>query len=592
MNSLKTKIILFWKKVRQTLSFFRIGKKRKKFNQADIDKKLVYGLSPRKIPNGDQLKHLKKFLNPKEYLIIKICLVLVLINAVYLGVVFFKHHLKYSPVSGGEYIEGVVGYPKTINPLYAVNRDIDSDLSSLVYSSLFKYDENGILVNDLVSDVTINNDTEYIIKIKNNVKWHNGDKLTADDVLFTIDAIKNSEYRSPLRASLMNVDAEKVDDYTIKLTLDSAYSPFLEVLTFGILPKSIWENISPSSAALSELNLKPIGSGPYKFKSLVKNKDGDLKEYNLVVNDNYFSTKPYIKNIKFTFFVDDTEAIKSLNDNQIDGLGYLPFTERKELLAQDSLALNELVRPQIVSIFFNSNKDKALSDKTVRISLAQALDKDQIIKDVFDGVYQRADGPILPNNFAYNDQIKKYNYSPQEARANIKNKLASTTLTVIDSGNNVSVAEKIKSYWEQIGVKVELKVVPGEQAADIIKNRDFETLLYGESVGGDPDVYAFWHSSQIGDKGLNLAGYNNSEVDKLLVGARETTDKEARKIKYQKFQEYITADVPVIFLYSPTYTYVQSKKLKGFSGTMVIEPADRFASVASWYLKTSKKLTW
>ena len=601
MNSLKTKIILIWKKVRQASSFFRLDKikkffgikaGRRKFNHSEFDKKLVYGLSLRKIPSSNQLKHLNKFLNPKEYLIIKVCLILVIVNATYLGIVFFKNHLQYSPVSGGEYIEGVVGYPKTINPLYAVNRDIDSDLSRLVYSSLFKYDASGALVNDLVSDVTINNNTEYVIKLKDNVKWHNGDKLTADDVLFTIDAIKNSEYRSPLRASLSSVGAEKVDSQTIKLTLASPYAPFLEVLTFGILPKSIWENISPGSAALSELNLKPIGSGPYKFKSLIKNKDGDLKEYNLVANNDYFSEAPYITNIKFNFFINYAEAIKSLNNNQIDGLGYLPFAERKELLTQDSLVLNELIRPQIVSIFFNSNKDEALADKTVRISLAQALDKDQIIKDVFDGVYQRVDGPILANNFAYNDQIKKYNYSPQEASVNIKNKLSSTTLTVIDSGNNVAVAEKIKSYWEKIGVVVTLKVVPGEQAADIIKNRNFETLLYGESVGGDPDVYAFWHSSQIGAKGLNLAGYNNPEVDKLLVDARETTDKEARKIKYQKFQEYITEDIPVIFLYSPTYTYVQDKKVKGFSGTMVIEPGDRFAGVTSWYLKTSKKLTW
>lgn len=587
--------------MRQTSSFFRLNKikkffgihtRRRKFNHSEFDKKLVYGLSLRKIPSSNQLKHLKKFLNPKEYLVIKVCLILVIVNAVYLGIVFFKNHLQYSPVSGGEYIEGVVGYPKTINPLYAVNRDIDSDLSRLVYSSLFKYDTNGALVNDLVSDVTINNNTEYVIKIKDNVKWHNGDKLTADDVLFTIDAIKNSEYRSPLRASLSSVGAEKVDSQTIKLTLASPYAPFLEVLTFGILPKSIWENISPGSAALSELNLKPIGSGPYKFKSLIKNKDGDLKEYNLVANNDYFSEAPYITNIKFNFFINYAEAIKSLNNNHIDGLGYLPFAERKELLTQDSLVLNELIRPQIVSIFFNSNKDEALADKTVRISLAQALDKDQIIKDVFDGVYQRVDGPILANNFAYNDQIKKYDYSPQEASVNIKNKLASTTLTVIDSGNNVAVAEKIKSYWEKIGVVVTLKVVPGEQAADIIKNRNFETLLYGESVGGDPDVYAFWHSSQIGAKGLNLAGYNNPEVDKLLVDARETTDKEARKIKYQKFQEYITADIPVIFLYSPIYTYVQDKKVKGFSGTTAIEPGDRFSGVTSWYLKTSKKLTW
>ena len=358
------------------------------------------------------------------------------------------------------------------------------------------------------------------------------------------------------------------------------------------MPKSLWENVSPNAAILSELNLKPIGSGQYKFKSLVKSKTGDLKEYNLVVNDDYYSQKPYIKNIKFKFFVDYTEAIKSLNDNQIDGLGYLPFNDRKELLAKDSLNLNELVRPQIISLFFNHDKDKALDNKAVRTSLAQAIDKDKIIKNVFEGIYKKADGPILESNFAYNDQIQKYNYSPVEASANIKNKLASTTLTVIDSGSNVAVAGKIKSYWEQIGVTVQLKVITGEQAADVIKNRDFEILLYGESVGGDPDVYAFWHSSQIGSKGLNLAGYNNPEVDKLLTDARATTDVSVREDKYKKFQIDVTNDVPVIFLYSPTYTYVQSNKIKGFDGTTIIEPADRFAGVANWYLKTSKKLTW
>ncbi|MFA6194921.1 MAG: peptide ABC transporter substrate-binding protein [Patescibacteria group bacterium] len=591
MNSLKSKTIVFKKRAFQALSFFGIYKKRN-INQSEIDKKLVYALSPRKIPTSNQLKHLNKFLNPKEYLIIKICLLLIFVNAVYLGVSFFGKHLQYSPVSGGEYIEGVVGYPKTINPLYAVNRDVDSDLSRLVYSSLFKYDQNGALVNDLAESVVINNDKEYIIKIKEGTKWSDGNKLTIDDVIFTIDAIKNVDYRSPLRASLSGVEAEKIDERTIKLTLGSPYSPFLEALTFGILPKSVWENINPSSAALSELNLKPIGSGLYKFKSLLKNKDGDLKEYNLIVNDDYYSQKPYIKSIKFKFFVDYAEAIKSLNDKQTDGLSYLPFEERSELLAKDSLSFNELVRPQIISLFFTYNKDKALDDKIVRVSLTQAIDKNQIIKDVFDGVYQRADGPILANSFAYNSQIKNYEYSPLEASENIKNKLATTTLTVIDSGSNVSVAEKIKVYWEKIGVTVQLKIIPGEQAASVIKNRDFEILLYGESIGGDPDVYAFWHSSQIGSKGLNLAGYNNQAVDTLLMEARTTTNLEERKAKYQKFQEYINNDVPAIFLYSPTYTYVQAKKIKGFNGSTVIEPADRFASISDWYLKTSKKLTW
>ncbi len=572
------------------LSFFGLRKKRK-FSYLGLDQKLVYALSPRKIPSGTQLKHLKKFLNPKENLIIKICLLIILVNSVYLGVNFINKRLQYLPVYGGEYIEGVLSYPKTINPLYAVNRNVDSDLSKLVYSSLFKYDQNGVLVKDLVDSYEING-REYLIKIRKDAKWHDGNKLNIDDVVFTINAIKNEEYRSPLKSYFSGVEIEKIDEVTLKITLSSSYAPFLEVLTFGVLPKHIWQNISPGSAALSESNLKPIGSGPYAFKSLIKSKEGDLKEYNLVVNDDYYLAKPYVKNIKFKFFINYTELIKALNDNQIDGLGYLPFESRKDILAQDSLSFNELVRPQIISLFFNQEKDKALKNKTVRISLAQAIDKNELISDIFEGFYQRADGPILENNFAYNKEIKIYNYSPVEASENIKNKLASTTITVIDSGSNVLVAEKIKAYWEKIGVSVSLKVVPGERAAEIIKNKDFEVLLYGESVGGDPDVYAFWHSSQIGAKGLNLTAYNNSDVDKLLVEARETSDSAQRIEKYKKFQELLVADVPAIFLYSPTYTYIQSKKVKGFNGSMIIEPADRFASISDWYLKTSKKIAW
>ncbi|MFA5023876.1 MAG: ABC transporter substrate-binding protein [Patescibacteria group bacterium] len=592
MSALLNKISLLWKRAKQALSFFSIFKKTE-LEQSEIDKKLVYALSPRKIPTSGQVRHLSKFLNPRENLIVKICLLLIIVNVVYLGIVFIKKHLQYSPLSGGDYTEGVVGYPKTINPLYAVNRDIDSDLSYLIYSRLFKYDPQGNLVNDLADDLIISADgKEYLVTIKNNVKWHNGEKLTVDDVLFTIGLIKDQAYRSPLRSGLSAVGIEKINEQTIKFTLSESYAPFQELLTFGILPKSIWEGVSPASAGLTDLNLKPIGSGPYKFKSLIKNKDGDLKEYHLILNEDYYGQKPYLKNINFKFFVDYSEMVKAFNDNQLDGLSYLPFAERAELLSQNSVWFHELVQPQIVSLFFNANKDKAFASKDVRVAIAQAINKEQIIKDVFSGVYQRADGPIMTESFAYNEQLKKYDYSPAEAAIVLKNKLATTTLTVIDSGQNNAVAEKIKWYLEQVGVTVDLKVVATEQASSVVKNRNFEMLLYGESIGGDPDVYVFWHSSQIGSKGLNLAGYSNPETDKLLIDARLAINPDERKTKYQKFQELLTADAPVVFLYSPTYTYVQNKNIKGFVGTVVVNPADRFSSLADWYIKTHKKLTW
>lgn len=593
MSSLKHKISIYSTRAQQVLSYFISKKRFRRISQLDIDKKLVYSLSPRKIPSGPQFKHLNKFLNPKENLIIKICAFLILINFLYLGVVFIKKHVQSTPTFGGEYIEAMVGYPKAINPLYAVSRDVDNDLSRLIYSSLFKYDTTGVIIKDLVDSYQISeNGKEYLITIKDQVKWHNGEALTTDDIIFTLNLIKDESYRSPLRAELASVTAEKIDNKTIKFILSEPYAPFLEILTFGIMPKHIWENIGSDAAGLTDLNLKPIGSGPYKFKSLIKSKSGDLKEYRLESNSDYYYQTAYIKSLTFKFFADYVEAIKSFNGNQVDGLSYLPFNERPELLAKDSSNLFDLIRPQIVGIFFNKAKNKSLENKDIRIALAKAINKGSILNDIFSGVYQDADSPILKTSPVYNENVARYNYAPEEAKASLKEKTFKIILTVIDLNNNILVAENIKADWAAVGIETELKVIPLEQAANIIKGRDFEALLYGQSVGGDPDLFAFWHSTQTGTKGLNIAGYNNEEVDKLLTEARVDSSEENRKAKYYRFQEIITAEVPAIFLYSPTYTYVQSKKVKGFSGQAVIEPADRLSHINSWYIKTNKKLTW
>jgi peptide/nickel transport system substrate-binding protein len=593
VSSLKHKISIYSTRAQQVFASFSFKKRSSRISQLDIDKKLVYSLSPRKIPSSRQFKHLHRFLNPKENLVIKICGILVIINLVYLGIVYFKKHIQLTPAVGGIYTEAMVGYPKLVNPLYAASRDVDNDLSRLIYSSLFKYNTNGEIVQDLVENYQISEDKkEYLITIKDKVKWHNGEILTVDDIIFTINLIKDETYRSPLRAELSGVNTEKIDDRTVKLILPEPYAPFLEMLTFGIMPKNIWETIGADAAGLTDLNLKPIGSGPYKFKSLVKSKSGDLKEYHLEVNTEYYNQVAYIKSLNFKFFPDYIEAIKSFNSNQVDGLSYLPFDQRPELLKKDSANIFDLIRPQIVGIFFNQTKNKSLENKDLRIALAKAINKTQILNDIFAGVYKDADSPILKTNFAYNNSITKYNYAPEESRAILKDKTFKIVLTVIDLNSNVAIADKIKTDWATVGMEVELKIIPLEQASNIIKNRDFEALLYGQSVGGDPDVFAFWHSTQTGAKGLNIAGYNNAEVDKLLTEARVDIVVEGRKEKYNRFQEIITAEVPAIFLYSPTYTYVQSKKIKGFDGQAAIEPADRLSNISNWYIKTNKKLTW
>ncbi|MDD4901439.1 MAG: ABC transporter substrate-binding protein [Patescibacteria group bacterium] len=609
--------------------------------QTELDRKLVFSLAKSRWPSFKQLKYVKQYLSRVERLIIGSCLMVILLSSAFLAVRFYNTHLQVVPVNGGEYIEGVVGSIKYINPIYSSVSDVDSDIVSLVFSSLFKRGGNSQLVNDLVQNYAISPDGKtYTIKIKANVKWHNGNPLTVNDIIFTFGAIKNFQYKSPLRAGFTGVEIEKVDDQTIKFNLAEPYAAFLDLLTFGILPEEFWQQIEPSAASLAELNFKPIGSGMFKFKSLVKDKSGNVRAYNLARNADYYGEPVRIENISFKLFGDNTELISALNNNLVSGVSYLPEQLRGEVVAQDSLNFYRLSLPKLSAIFFNVKANIHLADKKVRQALAYAVDKKEIISQVLAGDARAIDNPILPGSFAYNPLAKKYNYDTasssrllalagwkiieltaedikkaennsagsdealkNQAMAKVKmgagkwlvkdNNYLLVELTTVDNPEYSQAAELIAKFWQAINIKVKINLVPSNQIqADVIRTRNFSALLYGEIVGADPDPYAFWHSSQIGQAGLNIADYSNKEVDKLLEDGRLTNDVKLRQEKYKKFQEILAEDEPAIFLYSPNYTYVQSKNIKGFKTTSVVSPSDRFTDVNRWYMKTGKQIVW
>ncbi|MDD5071246.1 MAG: ABC transporter substrate-binding protein [Patescibacteria group bacterium] len=646
MDSEKNKINHYFQKAKTLLANFRFSFKTKNGNgfvskQTQLDKKLIYSLSKSKIPNLRQIKYLKKFLSRRERLLMRFCLVVIIINFFILGHNYYKSHVKLVPVAGGEYIEGLVGAPKHINPLYASANDVDSDIGQLVFSSLFRRDKNGELVNDLATEYALSEDGRtYSLTIRDDGKWHNGDKITVDDIIFTFNAISDLSYKSPLRAGFSGVKLEKIDEKTIKFVLAEPYAAFLELLTFGIIPQNLWLPISPEAAALAELNIKPIGSGPYKFKSLTKDKSGNIRNYNLTVNNDYYGPEPHVENLTFKFFPSFEEAIAALNENSLNGLSYLPAHLKSNIISKDSLDFHKLNQPHITAVFFNQKNNQALADKKIRQALSLALEKNEIVSSVFGEDAYIIDGPILPNNFAYHQEMKKYKYNSEEAnklldeagwaraditmeeitaaeineeetdekmRREVETKLSmgagswrkkdnaylTITLTTVEKEDNVQIAEKIKNFWEEAGIKTSLNIIPISQIqAGIIKPKNFEALLYGQVVGDDPDVYAFWNSLQIGEGGLNIANYTNKEVDQLLEDARLTSDREQRIEKYKKFQEIIAEDIPAIFLYSPYYTYVQSKKIKGFEVKNISIPGHRFANIFDWYIKTGKRLIW
>ena len=539
--------------------------------------------------------------------------------------------------TGGQYIEGLIGTPQYINPILAPINEVDLDICQLVFSGLLKYNEKQEIVPDLIEKYEISeNQKEYTFFLRKNVLWHDKEKFNADDVLFTIKSIQNSDFKSPLSNNFKDIEVKKINDYTVQFILKKPLAPFLSSLTIGIIPAHLWENIPSNQASLAVYNLKPIGTGPFQFHSLIKDQRGLIQSYILKRNAFYYDKKSYFDKIAFKFYSDFKDAVSDLKTKKIDGLNYLPkdflSKELNKTISQKDFTLYPLYLHQYMGIFFNQQKNPLLKEKVIREALALSLDKQKIIDEVLDQGGEIIDAPILKNQIGYNPKIKKYNYDIEKAKQLLdkagwklkeekngeakkitkktatkvevkesekntkklflykKNKELKITLTTVDQSENIKTAQIIQKFWQDIGIKVDLKIIdPKDIQDETIKFRDYEALFYGKNVGFDPDPYPFWHSSQINYPGLNLSLYSNKQTDQLLEEARKTNNLAEREIKYLKFQDILIEDLPAIFLYNPTYTYIINKQIKGIGISRIINPSDRFIGIENWYSKTKRK---
>ena len=523
----------------------------------------------------------------------------------YLAVHYYYSQTIETPDYQGEYSEALAGEPRYINPILCQTNDVDSDLSQLVYSGLMKLNHKGELINDLAERYEISEDRlSYIFYLKQGVKWHDSKELNADDVIFTVQSVQNPDLNSPLRINWKGVRIEKVDDYAVKFILKNAYSPFLNNLTFGILPKHLWEFIGANNFLLAQYNFKPIGSGPFKFKNFVKNGKGKIELIKLEANENYYFKKPYLESVTFRFYPGEEEALAAFNRKETLGINYLSPKNQEKIAALSSAKIYHLDIPRYFAVFFNQTKSKALADKTVRLALSYAVDKNKLIDQILFGQGEAVETPIPRSLLGYNPNTKIYDFAPEhannilEAAGWIKNEEGirekeevklEFTLATTEWPELAETAEILKEQWEQAGAKVELKILPaGEIQQDYIRPREYEALLFGEVLNYDPDPFAFWHSSQKKDPGLNLALYDNPETDTLLEEARKITDQNSRIEKYQKFQELLIGDAPAIFLYSPHYLYVHNQSVQGAELDNIVIPSNRFNEVENWFVKTKR----
>lgn len=509
------------------------------------------------------------------------------------------------PEYGGEYTEGLVSQPRYINPILSQTSEADADISELVYSGLFTYNVNGELKPSLAENFTVSEDNKtYTVTLRQGVKWHDGEELTADDVLFTIKAIQDPAYKSPLRANWLSVDAATVDRYTLTFTLKKAYFGFLESLTVGILPKHIWENIAPENFLLADYNLAPIGSGPYRFYDSGKDSNGNMLSYELRTFGDYFDGAPYIQKITFHFYPDEQSLLDAYSRKEVLGINSVMPSTLAELGERKSTRVYEIAIPRIFAVFFNVTKNAALAHDEIRSALAFATDRDAIIKEVLLGKGQSAETAVLPFMEGYAADVAFPRFDEERANAlldengwqrgedGIRSKQGTVfefELLVPDWPELVKTAEMLRDQWGKVGARVTVSVL---SAADLQQNavrpREYQALLFGEAAMLHSDPYSFWHSSQKHDPGLNLALFDNKDADEVLLSLREELNQEKRQELYKKFQEILARENPAVFLYTPTYLSVTSTTLKGIDVKSVNAPAHRFSGIEDWYIKTKR----
>lgn len=567
------------------------------------------------IPSWSRWRALPSVLNYRERVLLAVLLAVFIFSSLGWTIYYYSQISISVPAYGGQYREAIIGYPQYVNPILAES-DVDNDLATLIFSGLMKYDENGVLQSDLAEKYEIKDGGKtYIFNIRKDIFWHDGIQLTANDVIFTINAFQNPEYKSPLSLNWRSVKIEKVDDFTVRFSLNNAFAPFLENLTVGIIPRHIWEKVPPTTVYLSEYNLNPIGSGPYEFSEIKKDADKSsvVTQVELKANEKYHFGKPYIETVTLKFFSSEEDAIKAFNNLEVDGICYLLPQNKDKLSGLRNPEIYRLKVPRYFAVFFNQNKSKPLTDKNVRKALAYATDKNKIIKEVLMGEASVVDSPILRDILGIDNFTTVYEFSLEKARKELSGWKDSNNNGILDKkfsksdkdpteleitlyASDLAELEKIanilKQQWEAIGgVKVNIEIQDRKELRQkVIKTREFDALLFGSLLYMDPDQFSYWHSSQKRDPGLNLSMYDNPDVDKLLEDARQTLDYKERIKKYDAFQQIIVEDVPAIFLFNPHYLYVVGGQIKGVDVKKIAISSKRFTGIEKWHIKTRRQL--
>jgi peptide/nickel transport system substrate-binding protein len=537
---------------------------------------------------------------------------LILVTTILAGIVlimFFQRfstlrtfYQKHTPDYGGTYTEGVVGDIEKINPLFIKN-EAEASANRLVFSGLTRIIPNNIISLDLAEKWTVqDNGQVYIFKLKRGLKWSDGWKLTADDIIFTLNLIQNPDTRTNQSVIWQNVSAEKINDQEVKFTLPNLYSDFLRVASQPILPEHLLKEINPSGIKVAEFNLKPVGSGPYKFIRF--DQAGNETKVILEANNNFALKKPYIKRVNLRLYDSFETLYNGLLRKQIDGIAQIPYNKIDDITKLGSMEVSEFYLPRYKVLVLNS-RNPLLSQKETRQAINQAINRQEIISQGLNNKAVPIYTSILPGKDGYNPALNKNPYNLSQANELLdkagwakgkrgfrekEGKTLSFRLVVSADSEDKRVGEIIKNQLSKLGIEIKLVVAEKDLfQADYIRPRNFDLILVGQNIGSETDLFSFWHSSQVNDPGLNLSGFKDRKVDKLIEAGRRGNSHKLRDDKYKMVQETLAAEVPAVFLYNPIYAFGINSKVKGIKAGKIDIPTDHLNDVFDWYINEKTK---
>lgn len=522
-----------------------------------------------------------------------------------------SYYQKLQPVPGGLYSEGLVGTFTNANPLYATGR-VNNAVSKLLFAGLFKYDAKNNLIGDLATDWQVDKTgTTYTVRLRPNLTWQDGQSLTAADIAFTYQTIQNPDAQSPLNASWQDVQVTAVDANTVSFKLPNPLASFPDSLTTGIVPQHILGKVeSPDLRSVSFNTTKPVGSGPFELKKIqVQGNSPSSREEEIALEPfaGYHGGAPKLASFVIHTFPDEKTMLNSFHDQTITAMVGFQSAPKGVTSAKDVHEYN-LPLAAANMVFFKTTSG-VLSDKTVRQALVGAADTDLILHRL-GGDLVPVREPLLQGQVGYDPSLQQTKPDLQSAnnllekdgwklqangiRANKKGQPLVFRLFAQDTDEYRKTTDLLKHQWRQLGADVQVFLQSANDLQPTVAYHTYDALLYGISIGADPDVFVYWDSSQADVRSasrLNFSEYKSTIADSALEAGRTRTSAALRAIKYQAFLKAWRDDAPALGLYQPKLAYATHGKVYNFDNRLLTTDTDRFNNVSDWMIRTVRKDT-